>query len=181
MYLDVYTPDFERVAVIEVINSLQWTTRMQEPGEISLEELAAKCLVSKYYLSHLFTKSTGKSIGRYILDKRMYMAKYLLSSTDLSVEQVSTDCGFSDSAYFCRLFKNTIGTTATEYLNFVRLCKAETMLKNGASISDASYRAGFSSLSYFNRIFKKYKHYTPSEFRKIIKHQEFDYSSENAI
>lgn len=37
MYLDVYSPDFERVAVIEVINSLQWTTRMQAPGEISLE------------------------------------------------------------------------------------------------------------------------------------------------
>lgn len=37
MYLDVYSPDFERVAVIEVINSLQWTTRMQSPGEISLE------------------------------------------------------------------------------------------------------------------------------------------------
>ena len=84
-------------------------------GDISLEELAAKCLVSKYYLSHLFTKSTGKSIGRYILDKRMYMAKYLLSSTDLSVEQVSLDCGFSDSAYFCRLFKKETGTTPTQY------------------------------------------------------------------
>ena len=84
-------------------------------SDISLEELAAKCLVSKYYLSHLFTKSTGKSIGRYILDKRMYMAKYLLSSTDLSVEQVSTDCGFSDSAYFCRLFKKETGFTPTQY------------------------------------------------------------------
>ena len=37
MYLDVYSPDFERVAAIEVINSLSWTTRMQAPGEISLE------------------------------------------------------------------------------------------------------------------------------------------------
>ena len=84
-------------------------------GEISLEELAAECLVSKYYLSHLFTKSTGKSIGRYILDKRMYMAKYLLSSTDLSVEQVSLQCGFSDSAYFCRLFKKEENCTPTQY------------------------------------------------------------------
>ena len=53
--------------------------------------------------------------GRYILDKRMYMAKYLLSSTDLSVEQVSLDCGFSDSAYFCRLFKKETGFTPTQY------------------------------------------------------------------
>ena len=84
-------------------------------GDISLEELAAKCLVSKYYLSHLFSKSTGKSIGRYILDKRLYMAKYMLSSTDLSVEQVSLQCGFSDSAYFCRLFKKEQGCTPTQF------------------------------------------------------------------
>ena len=83
--------------------------------DISLEELAAKCLVSKYYLSHLFSKSTGKSIGKYILDKRMYMAKYMLSSTDVSVEQISLQCGFSDSAYFCRLFKKELGCTPTQF------------------------------------------------------------------
>lgn len=83
--------------------------------DISLEELAAKCLVSKYYLSHLFSKSMGKSIGKYILDKRMYMAKYMLSSTDVSVEQISLQCGFSDSAYFCRLFKKELGCTPTQF------------------------------------------------------------------
>lgn len=94
----------------------------------------------------------------------------------ITTAELSSTLKFNQS-YFCRLFKSTIGTTATEYLNFVRVCKSETMLKNGASISDAAYNSGFASLSYFNRIFKKYKHYTPSEFKKIIKNQETDFSS----
>lgn len=84
-----------------------------------------------------------------------------------------------NESYFCRLFKKTIGTTATEYLNFVRVCKAEHLIKAGESISDVAYNSGFASLSYFNRIFKKYKHYTPSEYKEISKNCEFGYSNNN--
>ena len=100
-------------------------------------------------------------------------------SHQITTAELASILGFNES-YFCRLFKNTLGTTATEYLNFVRVCKAENMLKNGATISDATYQAGFSSLSYFNRIFKKYKHYTPSEFRRIVKNR-VDYETEKNI
>lgn len=84
-------------------------------GEITLEQLASACMVSKYYLSHLFTRGMGQSVGRYILEKRLYMARHLLASTDLSVEQVSLQSGFSDSAYFCRLFKKEQGCTPTQF------------------------------------------------------------------
>lgn len=72
-----------------------------------------------------------------------------------------------DKAYFCRLFKKTCSCTFTEYLNFVRVCEAELMLKKGESISGTAYGVGFSSQSYFNRIFKKYKLCTPSEYKNI--------------
>lgn len=83
--------------------------------EISLNLLANECMVSKYHLSHLFTKGMGVSIGRYILEKRLSMAKHLLNSTDLSVEQVSLQSGFADCAYFCRLFKKETGSTPTQF------------------------------------------------------------------
>ena len=69
--------------------------------------------------------------------------------------------------YFCRLFKKATGSTVTDYLNFVRICKAEKLLKTDMSISEISFNVGFSSLSYFNRIFKKYKFCSPTEYRKI--------------
>ena len=74
--------------------------------------------------------------------------------------------------YFCRLFKKACGTTLTDYLNFVRICKAEELLKTDISILEISYKVGFSSLSYFNRTFKKYKLCSPSTYRKIYKQSE---------
>lgn len=84
-------------------------------GEITLEALAAQCLVSKYYLSHLFTRSMGMPVGRYVLEKRLGMARHLLASTDLSVEQVFLQSGFNDGPYFCRLFKKETGCTPSQY------------------------------------------------------------------
>ncbi len=70
--------------------------------------------------------------------------------------------------HFCRLFKKTIKTSLVQYLNFVRVCKAEKMLiSTDKSISEISFENGFSSVSYFNRIFKKQKSCTPGEYRKI--------------
>lgn len=74
--------------------------------------------------------------------------------------------------YFCRLFKKATGNTATDYLNFVRICSAEKLLRSGENISDTSYKTGFSSLSYFNRTFKKYKQCSPSAYKKISTHTD---------
>jgi AraC-like DNA-binding protein len=85
----------------------------------------------------------------------------------ITLEEVSKLLGFNES-YFCRLFKLATGTTFTEYLNFVRICKAEKLLSEGGeSILDIATAVGFSSVSYFNRIFKKYKSCSPGFYRTL--------------
>ena len=70
--------------------------------------------------------------------------------------------------YFCRLFKKTVNTSFLQYLNFVRVCKAEKLLlTTNKSISEIALETGFSSSAYFNRIFKKYKSCTPKFYRNI--------------
>lgn len=84
---------------------------------------------------------------------------------DLTLESASAMLNF-DPSYFCRIFKQATGATFTEYLNFVRVCKAERMLaRSDVSILDISEAVGFSSVSYFNRIFKKYKSCSPRFYR----------------
>lgn len=79
--------------------------------------------------------------------------------------------------YFCRLFKKATGLTATEYINYVRVCKAEKLLMTDMNLSEISYAVGITSLSYFNVVFKKYKNCSPSEYRNNSKYMEtlFDY------
>lgn len=84
---------------------------------------------------------------------------------NITLESVSALLNF-DQSYFCRIFKNAVGATFTEYLNFVRICKAEKLLgRTSDSILEISEAVGFSSVSYFNRIFKKYKSCSPRFYR----------------
>lgn len=86
---------------------------------------------------------------------------------DISLKDLCRIMSLNES-YFCRLFKQATNTSFVQYLNFVRVCKAERMLISGdKSISEIAYDTGFSSVSYFNRTFKKYKFCAPSLFKKI--------------
>ena len=85
---------------------------------------------------------------------------------NLSLDEVSALLGF-DKSYFCRIFRAATGATFTEYLNFVRVCKAgKRLAATTDSILDISSDVGFCSVSYFNKIFKKYKSCSPSFYRR---------------
>ena len=86
----------------------------------------------------------------------------------LKLSEVAAMLSF-DESYFCRIFKNATGATFTEYLNFVRISKAEKLLKKThKSILEISESVGFSSVSYFNRIFKKYHLVSPRAYRGML-------------
>ena len=81
---------------------------------LSLEEIAGKLYVSKYHLSHTFSREAGISIYRYIMLRRLLLARQLLS-TGQSAGQVSLHCGFSDYASFYRAFKAEYGVSPREF------------------------------------------------------------------
>lgn len=73
-----------------------------------------------------------------------------------------------DGSYLCRLFKKATNSTFIEYLNFVRICRAEKLLSQSSkTITEISAEVGFSSVSYFNKVFKKVEKCTPSSYKKI--------------
>ncbi len=85
---------------------------------------------------------------------------------EISTLDLSRIMSFNET-YFCRMFKSIVGTSAVNYINFVRICKAEMLLEKNLRLLDIATQCGFSSLSYFNRVFKKYTHYSPRDYRKI--------------
>lgn len=88
--------------------------------------------------------------------------------SELSLEQVSAAAGLN-KCYFCRLFKKACGVGFSEYLNFVRVSKAEKMLRNtDKTVLEIAFDSGFSSVSYFNSIFRKYKGCTPTACRNAV-------------
>lgn len=69
--------------------------------------------------------------------------------------------------YFCNVFKETMGLTATEYINGLRVKKAADLLAaTDMSVTEAALCSGFSDLNYFSRVFKKRMGFTPNSVRK---------------
>lgn len=75
---------------------------------MSLEQLAEQFYVSKYYLSHTFSREVGVSLYRYIMLRRLLLARQLLGQ-GIPAGQVSRLCGFSDYTGFYRAFRSEYG------------------------------------------------------------------------
>ena len=84
-------------------------------NEISLEEIGANCYLNKYYLSHLFTRIQGVSIGKYIQSLRIAEAQKRLRETNDPVAIIAKSVGFHDSGHFCRTFKKETALTPLQY------------------------------------------------------------------
>lgn len=83
--------------------------------ELSLSMLANRLDVTPNYLSALFTSETGLSFTRHLTQIRMERAKTLLRETNLKIYQICHNIGYSDQAYFSRLFKSLEGVSPYDY------------------------------------------------------------------
>jgi len=69
--------------------------------------------------------------------------------------------------HFCRVFKSITEEPLGEYLNLLRINKAEALLKDGAvNVTEAAMSCGFDDMNYFSRMFKRYKKVAPSSIIK---------------
>lgn len=83
----------------------------QEP--ISLESIANAFYVTKEHLSRVFKAHTGSNISDYILNKKMDMAKELITA-GMPIKHAAELTGYADVAYFYRVFKKRFGVTPGE-------------------------------------------------------------------
>ncbi|ALB47363.1 MULTISPECIES: AraC family transcriptional regulator [Clostridium] len=81
---------------------------------LSTETLSQKFYISKYYLMHKFKKETGYTLHNYVNQKRLLMAKDLISSGE-QITKVYLQCGFNDYTCFLRSFKNLFKKSPSEF------------------------------------------------------------------
>ncbi len=87
--------------------------------ELSLDLLANEFFISKYHLSREFNRLVGTSVYRYIIQKRLVVAKHLLSDGVPSTT-VYQQCGFGDYSNFYRAFKAEYAISPKEYITKLR-------------------------------------------------------------
>ena len=84
--------------------------------DVSLDKLARRFFVSKYYLCRAFKKHNGISVHGYVNQKRVMYAKALIESGE-TASSAAYKVGFGDYSAFYRAYVKIIGTSPTAEKN----------------------------------------------------------------
>lgn len=84
-------------------------------GQINLTTLAEECRLSVSHFARSFRISFGTSPHRYLILRRVEIAKGLLTETNHSLVEIAAQTGFSDQAALTRTFAAVVGATPAKW------------------------------------------------------------------
>lgn len=88
-------------------------------NNIGLQTVADKLYISTWYLSKLLKKETGSTFIDVLNNIRINESKRLLEDPKYKIYEICNIVGFTDTAYFVKLFKKISGITPTDYRNLI--------------------------------------------------------------
>ena len=83
----------------------------------TIEKLAAQINVSPSRLRQIFKAEMKMPFGEYVRHLQMELARELLETTFMRVQEISIKIGFRDQCYFNRAFKERYGLPPKKYRN----------------------------------------------------------------
>jgi len=82
---------------------------------LSVKSLAERAGISQVHFRKQFQVAYGSAPIAYIVATRLAHAKELMRYSDLSLEEIALQSGFSSLSYFCRVFKKETDLTPAAY------------------------------------------------------------------
>lgn len=100
-------------------NSVQLKQIMMDnyPYNLKLEEYAQLANMSLSTFKRNFKSVFKESPGRWIVNKKIALARQFLKTSDKTVNEIAYDCGFEDPSHFIKVFKKRENITPLAYRN----------------------------------------------------------------
>ena len=102
-YITASAGDSKIVSILQYLN-----LHLTEP--LSIDELASRFYISKYHMMRRFKEETGYTIHSYIAEKRLLLARQLLSAGQ-PVTEVCYQAGYQDYSTFSRAYRKRFGAS----------------------------------------------------------------------
>lgn len=83
----------------------------------AVNDMASQLNISVHYLNDMLRTLTGRTTQQHIHDCLIEKAKVLLSTTELTINEIAYSLGFEYPQYFTRLFKNKTGISPIAFRN----------------------------------------------------------------
>ena len=123
----------------------------------TLENRATGLLLTLFNNNEICQHQKKKQSDKRIID--MINEKF----ATITFNEIVAFSGYSPS-HFSKIFKQLTGMTFSDYLNYVKIEYAVSLIQNNLNltVTDICLQCGFSTIRNFNRVFKKITSFTPS-------------------
>ncbi|GAA0743866.1 MULTISPECIES: AraC family transcriptional regulator [Flavobacteriaceae] len=111
---DVEISEYENSKKIQLVHDFVHNNYHQK---ISLDEISCLVNMSTSSFNRFIKKRAGKTFINYVNDVRLIYATKQLINTDMSVSEISYNCGFNNISNFNRIFKKIKKITPSNYRN----------------------------------------------------------------
>lgn len=119
-----------KISIVELVKKVHQQLRQDHPAvdrieryvreriadtQLSLTSIADSLNYSENYISGLYHKYRARTIGSFIAEERIRLAKQIISTTDIPVSEIHQRIGYGSYRNFRRVFKKTTGLLPDEY------------------------------------------------------------------
>ncbi|HZX27615.1 MAG TPA: helix-turn-helix domain-containing protein [Telluria sp.] len=102
-------PDGDRLAA-----ALAWA-RQNLNGELDVDALAARSLMSRRTFTRQFRERTGTTFSQWLVQQRVALSQRLLETTDFAVERIAAEAGFGSAISLRQHFARQLRITPAAY------------------------------------------------------------------
>lgn len=85
-------------------------------SSLRLEDIAQANYISTSHLCSIYRRSTGLTVGDYILNTRMHHAEILIRNGHRNIASIAEMCGYDDPGYFSKCFRKKFGVSPKQYM-----------------------------------------------------------------
>ena len=156
--------------ILSITSNIFEAMKLQGEGYEFTVTASLLLLFGEIKRQHLYIQRKSLSANKLHQSEQMEAVMDLIRhhyNENLTLERMAEAAHLSPK-YFCRLFKDSTERSPVEYLNWFRINRACTLLKDtNEKLLDIAMECGFNDFSYFIKTFRRYKGMTPLKYRNF--------------
>ena len=104
-----------RIVYDPIVNKIVEYIDKHISEELSVANICERFHLSVNHLYNLFHKNLDKTVNDYITERRIILAKRILTTSNKTVYEIAETVGIANYPYFCKLFKKKTGVTPSQF------------------------------------------------------------------
>lgn len=113
MYLPENITSQTEIKSLDILQYIQ--ANIYQPEKLKAEIIADHFGISKTYLGRYFKKHTNQTMQQYIIDYKLKLVETRLRYSNLRINEIVSELGFSDESHLNRIFKKYKGVSPSEF------------------------------------------------------------------